>query len=484
MLCDNIIESESMPIAPVTTTATLALFLAASKLVLWKARSYAKHLEERASTVWLDGSPQLDLFNINLHRYIIKTALDRGAESVRELTDNYDVSSTSLDANINYNTTQVGGFSSSKLPLLTLKPYYVLKPLRLQSLSPLCAGGLGSEDDKNDKTKAYRGVREVAFYESLQSAPSFKSSDYLLSGLELFMTDDTVTIYGLVGMFQLLSLFVTPNYMRTSAISFQNQYSFGVLCTLAAYQAGDHLTIAGVKSYATSWYNFLKEQQALKSLKKFSASYLGVTGVDQASQKISSMSSPYLILKDITSPFKCPNIIDIKMGTQTYEPDAPYSKQLREVQKYPLQSEIGFRIVGMRVYNPATDTYQSFDKKFGMKLICRTDCKNALQLFFQCNAYEESRNTRRVLSCVISKLTQIKRWLKTNDTLAFYASSILMAYEGSFHLQSNMASISEPMLKMIDFTHVCRKVGGDPGYIQGVDNLLSILSQVTHELES
>eukprot|EP00956_Cyclotella_meneghiniana_P024158 scaffold48192_cov88-Cyclotella_meneghiniana.AAC.3 len=277
-------------------------------------------------------------------------------------------------------------------------------------------------------------------------------TDYVLSTLELLMYDDTDATYGLA----------------------------------AAYQAGDPYTVAGIKSCATSWYNFLKEQHALKSLKEFSALYVGVVGIDPESQKISRMSSPqqsYIILKDITTPFECPNVIDIKMGTQTYEPDAPYSKQRREIEKYPLQSEFGFRIVGMRVYNPATATYQFFDKKFGMNLTRRNDCKKALQIFFRCNTTDESRS-RHVLSCVISKLTQIKKWLKTNDTLAFYASSILMAHEGSYNLQSNVTSISEPMLKMIDFTHVCRKVGGDPGYIRGVDNLLSILSEVVQELES
>jgi len=55
-LSDNT-ESNASLIAPFATTATLALVLTASKIVLWRARLYAKYLEEEASRVWSNNGP-------------------------------------------------------------------------------------------------------------------------------------------------------------------------------------------------------------------------------------------------------------------------------------------------------------------------------------------------------------------------------------------------------------------------------------------
>jgi 1D-myo-inositol-tetrakisphosphate 5-kinase/inositol-polyphosphate multikinase len=171
------------------------------------------------------------------------------------------------------------------------------------------------------------------------------------------------------------------------------------------------------------------------------------------------------------------------MGTQTFEPDAPHSKQERETQKYPLQSEFGFRIVGMRVYDSVKKKYTYFDKSYGTKLRCRSDCKKAFEAFFQCKESQPSYSMNATLTDLITALDQIKMWFKyQNTTLSFYASSILMSYEGSLDLHTNAVSMPKPVLKMIDFTHVCRKMGGDPGYIQGIENLLSILLEIADQI--
>jgi hypothetical protein len=133
----------------------------------------------------------------------------------------------------------------------------------------------------------------------------------------------------------------------------------------------------------------------------------------------------------------------------------------------------------MRVYDPAAGKYKFCDKSFGTKLSTIYDCKCALKAFFQCDNSSEATSTSIiVISSVARELRKIKSWLEYNTTLAFYASSILIAYEGSFFTDAT----SDPTLKMIDFTHVCRRIGGDSGYIRGVENILTILSEITIEL--
>ena len=60
----------------------------------------------------------------------------------------------------------------------------------------------------------------------------------------------------------------------------------------------------------------------------------------------------YLVLENLTHGLKQPCVLDLKMGTQAYDEEATPEKIAREQKKYPPQSVIGFRIVGMRVFRP------------------------------------------------------------------------------------------------------------------------------------
>ena len=77
------------------------------------------------------------------------------------------------------------------------------------------------------------------------------------------------------------------------------------------------------------------------------------------------------------------------MGRKTYEPDASQDKKERQRRKYPQQDTFGFRIVGMKVYDPDHDAsdpssgYRIFEKGFGRQLKRREDISSALQTFFK-----------------------------------------------------------------------------------------------------
>ncbi len=186
------------------------------------------------------------------------------------------------------------------------------------------------------------------------------------------------------------------------------------------------------------------------------------------------------MLQNLTAPFSQPNIIDIKMGTRTFEPTAPLSKQTSEAAKYPQQVEFGFRIVGMGVHSD-DGKYKYWDKSFGIGLKTRDDVTRALATFFLCDEAARGTTNCRVLSRVVDQLTQIHDWFeKENSSLSFYASSILIAYEGSCHDDNVIThqTSNEPVVKMIDFAHVCRQTGADEGYLKGIRNLLEILDAI------
>ncbi len=64
----------------------------------------------------------------------------------------------------------------------------------------------------------------------------------------------------------------------------------------------------------------------------------------------SSVPSDYLRLADLTHAYRHPTIIDIKMGTRTFDDDAPASKRDMELAKFPDQATLGFRFTGMKVF--------------------------------------------------------------------------------------------------------------------------------------
>ena len=57
----------------------------------------------------------------------------------------------------------------------------------------------------------------------------------------------------------------------------------------------------------------------------------------------------YLVLDDCTNDMARPCALDIKLGTRTTEPNASLKKQRKQLAKYPPQTELGCRLVGMRV---------------------------------------------------------------------------------------------------------------------------------------
>lgn len=55
----NSAEHAALSTAPFATTATLALILTASRIILWRARAYASYLNDKATTMWMDGTPMV-----------------------------------------------------------------------------------------------------------------------------------------------------------------------------------------------------------------------------------------------------------------------------------------------------------------------------------------------------------------------------------------------------------------------------------------
>lgn len=89
----------------------------------------------------------------------------------------------------------------------------------------------------------------------------------------------------------------------------------------------------------------------------------------------------YLVLEDLTFGRKWPCIMDVKVGTRSFEDDASAEKIAYEKSKFPLQEQAGFRLQGIKVFDKSTQAYIEFDKHFGRSALTMDALAPALGRF-------------------------------------------------------------------------------------------------------
>ncbi|KAL0984116.1 hypothetical protein UPYG_G00137280 [Umbra pygmaea] len=133
----------------------------------------------------------------------------------------------------------------------------------------------------------------------------------------------------------------------------------------------------------------------------------------------------YLKLEDVTRRFQKPCIMDVKIGQKSYDPYASQEKREQQIKKYPLMEEIGFLVLGMRVYKVNSDDYDSYDQHYGRGLLKHT-IRDGLSKFF----YNGTKLRKDAITASILKVQNILQWFEGQSQLTFYASSLLFVYEG------------------------------------------------------
>lgn len=344
--------------------------------------------------------------------------------------------------------TQVGGVSHP--PILRLEPNLILKPVHV--------------DD--------RGLREVVFYEAIKLASSSPTKSY--QPLEVpFPTDSHSSLDSFLvrSYLKLMGILKEANH-PSSYSQAHNQYmeSSSILhldaCIVTAAQENSRL-LSQEEGYVVLSSPLQKliqnEIETLRQLKPFIPSYYGI---HQETRK------DFLILQDLTAPYRCPCVLDLKMGRQSYEPDATTARKEYELRKYPEQILFGFRIVGMRIASHQQNGQQQqlLDKYHGYSLKTEAQLQDSFQLFL--SSCHKQGTERAVVLEFLSQLHQLKVCLEQNQSLSFYASSLLLVYEGDY---TGKDPYDRPIVRMIDFGHVRRQVGGDLGYIHGLNTVVKLL---------
>ncbi|KAF1759856.1 hypothetical protein GCK72_016323 [Caenorhabditis remanei] len=176
----------------------------------------------------------------------------------------------------------------------------------------------------------------------------------------------------------------------------------------------------------------------------------------------------FLVLEDVTSDYKRPAILDLKMGQVTYDPLATPAKIEKESVKYPPQATMGLRILGYRIHR-GDDNVEVRDKDWG-KSFDETNVQTGLCEFFSAR---DAPHLENVLKEALDKLKDIKAFFETQKSFLFFASSLLFVYEADKTLPINLKIV------MIDFSHAFTSNGlRDEGYLFGIQNLEKYLKSM------
>ncbi|CAL1529554.1 unnamed protein product [Lymnaea stagnalis] len=135
----------------------------------------------------------------------------------------------------------------------------------------------------------------------------------------------------------------------------------------------------------------------------------------------------FILLKNVVADFKHPCILDLKIGSRLHGDDASHVKVASQSQKCQktTSSSLGLRLCGMQVYHVSTGMYHSVDKYHG-----RTLNEKSFQEMLKSFLHNSVEFRKELVNPIVNRLLQLIKCLKGLTSYRFYASSLLIIYDG------------------------------------------------------
>ncbi|KAG1693714.1 hypothetical protein DVH05_023115 [Phytophthora capsici] len=228
-----------------------------------------------------------------------------------------------------------------------------------------------------------------------------------------------------------------------------------------------------------------KDSPEFVELRKFLPGYYGTVEVEEGRESDGLKAGKYLMLEDLTWGRQWPCIMDVKMGTKSYEEDATPEKIAYEKSKFPLQETVGFRIQGIKVFDSKKKEYVEFDKHFGRGIVSENELAPAFRKYFP---PEGTTKTIKLLEAFLQRLDQLKAWFDDQQGTEFIASSFLFLYDGNDSAKDDngVAEAFAADIRLIDFAHAtpCISPRRDEGLRTGIATLIQCFQTLLTEVQA
>eukprot|EP00397_Hematodinium_sp_SG-2012_P056816 GEMP01070492.1.p1 GENE.GEMP01070492.1~~GEMP01070492.1.p1 ORF type:complete len:306 (+),score=57.85 GEMP01070492.1:170-1087(+) len=172
-----------------------------------------------------------------------------------------------------------------------------------------------------------------------------------------------------------------------------------------------------------SFYDWMADNEK-HCLNGFLPKYHGVQKIKLVGD---SQVREYIELDAVTSEYTHANVLDIKMGTQIYHPNAALLKKIRQ-SLYPPQSYMGFSINGYTMWDAKAKNYRESRKVNLKTLLTPKLVLEELDFFFDTIL----QRTCKFAHSLEEKLGELRTCVANQgqEKWEFIGSSILVTYEG------------------------------------------------------
>ncbi|XP_022738659.1 inositol polyphosphate multikinase beta-like [Durio zibethinus] len=195
---------------------------------------------------------------------------------------------------------------------------------------------------------------------------------------------------------------------------------------------------------------------------------------------------PHLVLQDLTSNCLNPSIMDVKIGSRTWYPEASdnYIQKCLEKDRRTTTVSLGFRIAGLRIYESKESGCWKPGKK-EVQSFTADNVRSVLRKFVSSNSSIGS-NVNPDCSFasivyggsagILEQLLELKEWFEEQTIYHFHSCSLLILFDRESVLKGR-TPVAE--VKLIDFAHVVEGKGViDHNFLGGLCSLIKFVSEV------